>query len=131
MDITSATGLDVHQPDSTVLTMEATGTIPIDETLSSKATKSMILPELKSASLISMGQLCDDDCLVILSKKKLAVVKNNKIVLQGTRNKKDDLWDIPIYKKNITEANFESPKTHSGLYLSLRKKKRTAHRIVR
>ena len=78
----------------------------------------MILTKLKSASLISMGQLCDDDCLVVLSKKKLAVVKNNKIVLRGTRNKKDDLWDIPIYKRSITDSNFESPKTHSGLYLS-------------
>ena len=54
-DIKPATGLDVHQPDSTVLTTEATGIIPIDETLSSKATKAMVLPQLKSASLISMG----------------------------------------------------------------------------
>ena len=122
-DIKPATGPDVHQPDSTVLITEATGIIPIDETLSSKVTKVMVLPQLKSASLISMGKLCDDDCLVVLSKKKLAVVKNNKIVLRGTRNKNDDLWDIPIYKKNITEANFKSPKTHSGLYLSPRKQK--------
>ena len=92
-----ATGPDVHQPDSTVLTTEATGTIPIDKSLSWKVQQAMILPQLKSALLISMGQLCDDDCLVGLSKKKVVVIKNNKIILEGTRNKTDNLWDIPIY----------------------------------
>ena len=68
-----------------------------------------------------MGQLCDDDCLVVLSKKKLAAVKDNKIVLEGTRNKKDGLWDIPIYKTTLTESNYKAPKTHSGMYHSQKK----------
>ena len=68
-----------------------------------------------------MGQLCDDDCLVILSKNKLTVLKDNKMVLEGTKNKNDDLWDIPIYKTTITESNYKEPKTHSGMYLSQKK----------
>ena len=84
----------------------------------------MILPELKSSSLISMGQLCDDDCLVVLSKKKLAAIKDNKIVLKGTRNKKDGLWDIPIYKTDITESNYEEPTTHSGMYMARQNEKK-------
>ena len=112
---------DVHQPDNMVLKTQGTGLVPIDETLSPEATRAMILPELKSSSLISMGQLCDDNCLVILSKKKLTVLKDNKMVLEGTRNKKDDLWDIPIYKTTITESNYEEPKTHLGMYLSQKK----------
>ena len=119
-NIVPTIGPDVHQPDNTVLTTDGTGTVPIDNTLSKEAKKAMILPELKSSSLISMGQLCDDDCLVVLSKKKLAAIKDNKIVLEGTRNKKDGLWDIPIYKTEITESNYEEPTTHSGMYMAKR-----------
>ena len=69
-NVTTTLGPDVHQPDNTVLKTQGTGLVPIDDTLSPEAKKAMILPELKSSSLISMGQLCDDDCLVILSKKE-------------------------------------------------------------
>ena len=120
-NFTTTLGPDVHQPDNTVLKTQGTGLVPIDETLSPEATRAMILPELKSSSLISMGQLCDKNCLIVLSKKKLTVIKDNKLVLEGTRNKKDDLWDIPIYKTTMTESNYEEPKTHSGMYLLQKK----------
>ena len=47
-----------------------------------------------------MGQLCDDDCVVILCKQSIDVLKNNKSILRGTRNLKDGLWDISIPNKN-------------------------------
>ena len=64
--------------------------------LSKVAQAAMILPSLKSASLISMEQLCDDGCKVVLDQHDLTVVKNYSVILQGMRNKSDGLWDIPI-----------------------------------
>ena len=89
--------------------------------LSSRAENVVILPSLKSASLISLGQLCDDDCKVLLDKRKLYAVKKNTLVLQGDRNKDDGLWDIKIpyyevYKKNLQTDNYHQPTTHAARY---------------
>ena len=78
----------------------------------------MILDNLKSSSLISLGQLCDDKCTVVLTDKKLAVIKNKEIILRGTRNRIDDLWDIPIEKTSITSDNFKQQKIHPNMYHS-------------
>ena len=61
----------------------------------------MILPQLKSASLISIGQLCDDNCDVHLNKTKLVAIKNDKVILEGTGNYVDGLWDIPVHKQTV------------------------------
>ena len=118
-NITPANGPDVHQPDSTVLTTEATGTVPIDDSLSADAKKAMILPDLKSASLISLGQLCNDYCLVVLSKKKLAVVKDNKIVLRWTRNKKMTCGTFRSIRK-VSRAQTLKVKRRTRVYISPR-----------
>ena len=63
--------------------------------LSTKAKKPNILPKLQSASLMSLGQLCDDDCQVNL-KKKFHVIKDKKEIMKEYRNSTNGLWDIPI-----------------------------------
>ena len=45
-------------------------------------------------------------------------MKNKEIILRGTRNRTDDLWDIPIQKRKITADNFQNPPTHPGMYES-------------
>ena len=82
----------------------------------------MVLPSLKSSSWILLGQLCDDDCRVILGKKKLYVEKDNKLVLEGHRYLTDGLWDIPIpyydvYKKTVHTNNHIQPPTHMAIYM--------------
>ena len=73
------------------------GTLPLPcSTLSTRSTTANILPGLKSASLIALGKFCDDGCNVILNGNACYVIKNNKVVLRGTRNRQDDLWDIPF-----------------------------------
>ena len=78
----------------------------------------MILPGLKSALLISIGQLCDDGCNVLLNNKKLLAIKNKAIILKGDRNYSDGLWDIPIYKTSISRQNYDEPNIHPGMYPS-------------
>ena len=64
--------------------------------LSSIAQTGHVMHDLHSSSLLSAGQLCDDNCVVVLNKTSAHVYKNNKQLLQGTRNLSDRLWDIQI-----------------------------------
>ena len=51
----------------------------------------MILPGLNSASLISIGQLCDDQYDVNLNKKIIKAVKDKEIILEETKYHTDGL----------------------------------------
>ena len=70
-------------PNKEKIQVTSQGILPLLSLLSTRATKAMILPGLKSASLISIGQSYDDDCDVLLNKSKLIAVKNKEIILQG------------------------------------------------
>ena len=54
---------------------------------------------LKSGTLISIGQLCDDDCTAIFTKYDVKVMKNNKILIRG-RRADNGLWKLPIGGNN-------------------------------
>ena len=94
----TSTGPRVTLPNGETLTSTQVGYLPLSSELSQQAKKANILENLKSASLISFGQLCNDGCEVILKDKTCHVYKNNKQILQGFRNRQDNLWDIPLIK---------------------------------
>ena len=70
-----STGPTVLLPNSAFLTAQESGELPIGDMLSKLAKKTAIFQHLHS-SLISLGQLCDDECIVILGKHLLEVIKN-------------------------------------------------------
>ena len=41
----------------------------------------LILPQLTNNTLLSIGQLCDEDCIAIFDKKAVNIYKNAKIIL--------------------------------------------------
>ena len=51
----------------------------------------LIYRKLNSESLLSDGQLCNDDCVAFFDKNKLHVFKQDKLVLEGNRNRIDGL----------------------------------------
>ena len=55
-------GPEVHLPDGTTIQSNEMGNLPIPE-LSPTAQQCHVLPDLHSASLISVGKLCNDDCI--------------------------------------------------------------------
>ena len=85
------------------------GIIPLSNKLSAIASKAMILPDLKSASLISIEQLCDNNCDVCLNTHILLAVKYKEIILEVTRNQADGLWDILVQKTSIIR-NYPPPR---------------------
>ena len=99
-------GPDMTLPDSSQINATYQVKLPLPSSLSKEASITVIISSLKSSSLISLGQLSDDDCRVILDKKNLYVEKDDKLMLEGDRNRTDGLWDIPIpyydvYKKTV------------------------------
>ena len=64
--------------------------------LSEHATTSRVFNHLTNASLLCIGQLCDDDCVAISQKRLLRIYKNRKCMISGKRNRQDGLWDISL-----------------------------------
>ena len=77
-NIRNTNEIPVQLPDSTLIMSSEKGELPLSSSLSSKAKTAMILPELKSSNLISLGQLCDDDCQIILDKHQMLALKITK-----------------------------------------------------
>ena len=77
-------------------TTKHTGTVPLSPTLSQQAQQGNILNGIATGSLISIGQLCNDDCIAIFTKHHVKILKDNKIIITGTINDQNGLWNIPL-----------------------------------
>jgi hypothetical protein len=58
-----------------------------------------IFKDLKSGSLISIGQLCDDDCIALFTKYNVKIYKDGKVIIVGERNDTNGLWNIHLPPK--------------------------------
>ena len=89
-------------PNLQTIKAKQQGTLPIGLSKAASTVHIFDDEDLKNASLISLGQLCDDDCIVHLDKHKLLVFKDKTKILQGTRNHTDGLWDVHFPSKELT-----------------------------
>ena len=46
----------------------------------------------------------------------MSAIKNNKVILRGTRNPNNKLWDVPIQKRGIKNKNYTMPPIHPAIY---------------
>ena len=76
-NVINKNGPDVNLPESSQINATQQDRLPLPSSLSKKASTAVVLPPLKNSSLISLGQLCDYNCKVILDKKKLYVEKDD------------------------------------------------------
>jgi hypothetical protein len=60
------------------------GQLLLSDKLSLQAQSAFVLNDLKTGTLISLAQLCDDDCVAIFSKYDVKLLKNNEIVIEGS-----------------------------------------------
>jgi hypothetical protein len=101
-------GPTVMLPDSTHVQATQSGLLPLHRSLSKTAKTAHVLDGMTNSLLISIGQLCDDDCVAILDTRRPQVFKNSQCILMGPRNKTDGLWDIvlplPTTSANPVEA---------------------------
>ena len=66
------------------------------EELPQEARQCHICPDMNDKNLLSVPVLCDAGCMCIFCQKKVMVIKNNKIIMEGPRDPKTNLWCIPI-----------------------------------
>ena len=79
-------GLSVRIPDNSAIEPSHSRTLPLSSTLSTQAKQATVLPKLKNTSLISIGQLCDGGCKVLLDEERLLAFKDRLVVLEGMQN---------------------------------------------
>ena len=92
-NVKSASGPTVFLPNNEALQATKEGNLPIPQ-LSNNGKKAHIIPTLTNTSLLSLGQLCDDNCTIVLRKPDLQVYKDHKIILKGVQNHADGQWYI-------------------------------------
>ena len=90
----------VQLPDSTNIRVIHQGMLPLPNVLSDAAKTVQVLPNLSNSSLLSIGQLCDNNCWGLFNKKDLLFFKKKKLILCGKRNFMDGLWDVRITAHN-------------------------------
>ena len=88
-DIKQDKGISVTLPDDDVIESSHSAQLPTKFSLPQSATKTSILPKLASSSLISIPQLCDNNCECLLTNKSLHIVQGGNFILdplqQGTQ----------------------------------------------
>ena len=102
-------------PDADTIKPAQQGILSLSKKLSKQAQTGTTLPVLQKSSLISLGQLCGEDCTVVLN-TKLYAIKEDEVILQGQRNFTDGLLDIPIQKTILQEENYMILELHCCTY---------------
>jgi hypothetical protein len=69
-----------------------------------QARQAHILPGLVHNSLISVGQLCDNECSVTFTHNQMTVSINGKEVMYGSRDPKSRLWRVNWKQKMKPES---------------------------
>ena len=73
--------------------------VPLAKELSTQAKVRHIFDSLQSGSLISIGQLCDEDCVALFTKYDANIYKDGKVIIVGECNDTNGLWNIPLAPK--------------------------------
>ena len=110
----------VTLPNLSTIQATSEGQLNLHPILSTQATTAHIFDDLTNTSLLSMGQLCDDDCTAIFDKTAMKIVKNGTTIITGKRNHVDGLWDIelpliPLAPTSVANAIIKKSTSHTEL----------------
>ena len=83
-------------PNNTTVNATKTEILPLSRGLSTQGKKAHIFYGLHIASLISLEKLCDKDCISIIDKNEINIIKYKTLILKGHVNNTDGLCYIPI-----------------------------------
>ena len=106
--IIPATGPEIQVANGEDILPHNQATVPLVKEFSKKAQHSYIFNDIKNCSLISIGQLCDDDCLALFSKYHLQIIKSNKVIITGKIGI-TGLWIIPLIQQQKLISSLPSP----------------------
>ena len=106
---TSENPINVKPPNSSTMASTHQSHIPLNK-LSIEAKHAEMFPNLHS-SHISIGQLCDNECIVTFDKHKFIVIKNKDIIIEGSWDPPNVFWRFPLHhpSHNNKQANILEP----------------------
>jgi hypothetical protein len=99
--------LNVNMPNGTTIQSSHTCNLLLTN-LPPQARQAHILPGLVHNSLISVGQLCDNECSITFTQDQVTVSKNEKNVMYGSRDPKSRLWRVNLkhkFEPEIVQCN--------------------------
>jgi hypothetical protein len=76
-------GPTILSASGTRMSTKQKGTLKLSAKLSSPAQTAFVLDDLKTGTLISLAQLCDDDCIAIFTKYDIQIVKDDQVIIKG------------------------------------------------
>ena len=79
----TTSGPTVQVANEHIIKPSFSATLKLSSKLSSKAQSAHIFKDITTGSLISMGQLCDDDCFAIFAKHDVNILKHNQVIITG------------------------------------------------
>ena len=71
--------------DGLIISPTKKAILPLPKKLTEKARVAFSFEILKNGSLISIGQLCDDDFIAIFTKYDVQIIRHNEILIRGKR----------------------------------------------
>lgn len=104
------TGPSVQVANGETIETTKRAVVPLATELSTPAKVGHIFDSLKSGSLISIGQLCDDDCVALFTRYDVKIIKNGQVIIIGKRNATNGLWNIPLAPKEKPPTPTSSPR---------------------
>jgi hypothetical protein len=90
--------LNVNMPNGMTIQLSHTCNLLLTD-LPHQAQQAHILPGLVHNSLISVGQLCDNECSFTFTQDQVTVSRNGKDVMYGSRDPKSRLWRVNLNQK--------------------------------
>jgi hypothetical protein len=97
-------GPHVLSASGDVMSSTLCGILPLSPHLSSTAQSAFVLDDLRTGTLVSLAQLCDDDCVAIFTRLGVKILKHNTVLITGscTPNR---LWSITLQVPPIHQVN--------------------------
>ena len=85
--------------------------LPLSQDLLLESQTGYMLNGLSTGSLVSIGKLCDDDCITLFHKYFVKTIKNGKVIIEGKRDNNNKLWKIqlapqPLVANDTIQNNF-------------------------
>ena len=90
------------------MTSHLHGLLPLSPHLSNTAQSAFVLNDLSNGTLISLANLCDDDCIALFTKYDVTIHKNNQVIINGKRLS-NGLWSLPIQPSPPLQPNGTLP----------------------
>jgi hypothetical protein len=104
--------LNVNMPSGTSIQSSHTCNLLLTD-LPHQSRQAHILPGLVHNSLISVGQLCKNECSVTFTHDQVTVSRNGKEVMYGSQDPKARLWRVNL-KQNMKPESAQCNDAHDN-----------------